>query len=148
MKNIKEILKHLQLPYNDKIKVQRCLNLLIKGFPIHLKNNINYTYLKGETIYFSTKHPAINFELYQKLNDIKLMLKFIQQKMNKCNSIKITSIKCFTQYQVKKQTQKNENEDIKFYLKNPNGDFENRATNKIIFEKFEEIRKIIKNRKK
>jgi len=144
MKNIKTILKHLKLPYNDKIKTQRCLKLLIKGLPIHIVNNINYMYLKGETLYFTTKHQAINFELYQKLSDIKTMLRFIQNKMNKCNSIKISNIKTFTTY-TKKQTPKKQT-NLKFYIQKSNGNFKNLAKNKKIYETFEEIRKIVKNR--
>jgi hypothetical protein len=145
MKNIKEILNHLELPYNDKIKMQKCLKLLTQGLPIHYKNNILYMYLKGETLYFVTKHQAINFELYQKLNDIKLMLRLIQTKMNRCKSVKISNIKAYTTY-TKKNTQPTINSNTKFYLKKPKGDFENLATNKKIYKAFEEIREIIKNR--
>jgi len=145
MKNIKTILKHLQLPYDDKIKMQRCLKLLTKGLPSHLINNINYMYLKNDTLYFVTKHQAINFELYQKLNDIKTMLRFIQNKMKKCTSVKIENIKAYTQY-VKKKPQIQTYNDIKFYIQKPNGDFKNLAKNKKIYEAFEEIREIIKNK--
>jgi hypothetical protein len=145
MKNIKEILKHLPLPY-DKIKTQKCLKLLIKGLPIHYQNNILYMYLKGETLYFVTKHQAINFELYQKLNDIKTMLRFIQNKTNKCKSISISNIKAYTTYIKKQSTPTKIDSTIKFYIKEKNGDFENKAKNKKIYEAFEEIRKIIKNK--
>jgi len=145
MKNIKEILKHLPLPY-DKIKTQKCLKLLIQGLPVQYKNNILYMYLKGETLYFVTKHQAINFELYQKLNDIKTMLRFIQNKTNKCLSIKISNIKAFTTYTKKQPTYKPLSTDLKFYIKEKNGDFKNLAKNKKIYEVFEEIREIIKNK--
>ncbi|RUM55769.1 MAG: hypothetical protein DSY40_03395 [Nautilia sp.] len=143
MKNIKEILKHTPLPY-DKIKIQRCLKLVTSGLPIHLKNNISFMYLKGNTLYFATKHPAINFELYQKLSDIKMMLRAIQLK-KRCLSIKIDNIKCFSIY---KKEKKNEKiiPDIKFYIKPLKGTFENRAKNPKIAKKFEEIREIIKNK--
>ncbi len=145
MKNIKEILNHLPVPY-DKIKIQKCLKLLIKGLPIHYKNNILYMYLKGETLYFVTKHQAINFELYQKLSDIKMMLRLIQNKMNRCKSIKISNIKTFTTY-TKKETPKKQ-PDLKFYLKKREGNFTNKAKNKKIYETFEEIRKILKNKER
>ena len=145
MKNIKEILNHLPIPY-DKIKIQKCLQLLIKGLPLHHKNNIIYMYLKGETLYFVTKHQAINFELYQKLSDIKLMLRLIQNKTNKCMSIKISNIKAYTTYTKNKPIINKLNSDIKFYIKTKNGDFKNLAKNKKIYEAFEEIREIIKNK--
>jgi len=141
MKNIKEILKHLPLPY-DKIKIQKCLKLLINGLPIHYKNNILYMYLKGETLYFVTKHQAINFELYQKLSDIRLMLTLIQKKTGKCKSIKISNLKAFSTY-TKKQTTTNKNNDIKFYLKIKNSEFKNKAKNKKVYDKFEEIRSFL-----
>jgi hypothetical protein len=100
MKNIKDILKHTPLPY-DKIKMQRCFKLVTSGLPIHLKNNISFIYLKGETLHFVTKHPAINFELYQKLADIKMMLRAIQLK-KRCLSIRITNIKAYTIYKRRK----------------------------------------------
>jgi len=144
MKNIKEILNHLPLPY-DKIKIQKCLKLLIKGLPIHYKNNILYMYLKNETLYFVTKHQAINFELYQKLNDIKLMLKLIQNKTGKCKSIQISNIKAYTTY-TKKTPTIQKSTDLKFYLKKRKGNFINKAKNKKIYEAFEEIREILKNK--
>ena len=143
MKNIKEILNHLPVPY-DKIKIQKCLKLLTQGLPIHYKNNILYMYLKGETLYFVTKHQAINFELYQKLNDIKMMLRLIQNKMDRCHSIKISNIKAFTTYAKKTTPKKIDN--LKFYKKQLKGDFKNLAKNKKIYEAFEEIREIIKNK--
>jgi len=145
MKNIKEILSHLELPYNDKIKMQKCLKLLTKGLPSVYTNNILYMYLKGETLYFVTKHQAINFELYQKLNDIKLMLRLIQNKMNRCKSVKISNIKAYTTY-VKKTSKPKIDPNLKFYLKKPKGNFKNLAKNKQIYEAFEEIREIIKSR--
>jgi hypothetical protein len=143
MKNIKDILKHTPLPY-DKIKMQRCFKLVTSGLPIHLKNNISFIYLKGETLHFVTKHPAINFELYQKLADIKMMLRAIQLK-KRCLSIRITNIKAYTTYKKEKKLTKIPN-DIKFYIQRPTTNFENRAKNKKIKEKFEEIREIIKNK--
>jgi hypothetical protein len=143
MKNIKDILKHTPLPY-DKIKMQRCFKLVTSGLPIHLKNNISFIYLKGETLHFVTKHPAINFELYQKLADIKMMLRAIQLK-KRCLSIRITNIKAYTIYKKEKKLTKIPN-DIKFYIQRPTTNFENRAKNKKIKEKFEEIREIIKNK--
>jgi hypothetical protein len=143
MKNVKEILKHTPLPY-DKIKIQRCLKLVTSCLPIHLKNSISYMYLKNETLYFATKHPAINFELYQKLTDIKMMLRAIQLK-KRCLSIKITNIKAYTTYK-KEKTPTKIPSDIKFYIKKPTVNFKNKAKNKQIKEKFEEIREIIKNK--
>ena len=133
----------MPIPY-DKIKVQRCLKMLIQGLPQHHKNNILYMYLKNETLYFATKHQAINFELYQKLSDIKLMLNLIQKKMNRCKTIKVSNIKAFTSYTKKQKI--NINHNIKFYLKNPKGDFKNLAKNEKIHQAFEEIRNIIKNK--
>jgi len=142
MKNIKEILKHTPLP-SDKIKIQRCLKIITSCLPIHLKNNISYTYLKGETLHFVTKHPAINFELYQNLSNIKMMLNAIHKK-NRCLSIKVTNIKAYSKYT--KQEAPKKNDIMKFYIKPLNGDFENKAKNPKVAKIFEEIREIIKNK--
>jgi hypothetical protein len=144
MKNIKEILNHLPIPY-DKIKIQKCLKTITKTLPERYHKYILYIYLKGETIYFVTKHQAINFELYQKLNDIKMMLALIQKKMNRCNSIKISSLKAYTSY-TKIEKPKKIDHNLKFY-KQLDGDFKNLAKNKKIYKKFEEIREIIKSKK-
>jgi hypothetical protein len=65
--------------------------------------------------------------------------------MNRCKSIKISNIKAFTTYVKKTPTIKIDN-NYKFYLKKPTGDFKNLAKNENIYKKFEEIREIIKNR--
>jgi hypothetical protein len=144
MKNIKEILNHLPIPY-DKIKIQKCLQTITKGLPQRYQKYILYMYLKGETLYFVTKHQAINFELYQKLNDIKSMLRLIQTKMNRCKSINISSIKAYTSYTKKETPKKIDN--IKFYIQ-AKGDFKNLAKNEKIHKAFEEIREIIKNKRR
>lgn len=146
MKNIKEILNHLPVPYNNKIKIQRCLKILISTLPKTQQKYILYTYLKGETLYIVTKHQAINFELYQKLSDIKTALSLIQKNLKKCNSIKISSLKAYTTYTKPRKTiQKIENFTLRKELK---GNFENLAKNKKIYKVFEEIREIIKNKSK
>jgi hypothetical protein len=72
------------------------------------------------------------------------MLRFIQNKTGKCKSINILNIKAYTTYTkktpIKKITQ------LQFYKKNPTGNFKNLAKNKKIYEAFEEIREIIKNK--
>jgi len=143
MKNIKDILKHTPLPY-DKIKMQRCLKLITSSLPIHIKNNTSFMYLKGETLHFVTKHPAINFELYQKLANIKMILRAIHLKKG-CLSVKITNIKAYSKIVKKQKSQKLQN-DLKFYIKKNNGNFENRAKNKKVATSFEEIREIIKTK--
>jgi hypothetical protein len=147
MKNIKEILNHLPFPY-DKIKMQRCLKLLISGLPIHIKKNIVYLSLQGETLICATKHPTITFELYQKLGNIKMMLKAIQSR-NRCKSVKISHIQPFTiKYTKKNLTTIYKDSDEKYYIKHRDGSFENRAKNGKVYKKFEEIRKIIKEKAK
>ncbi|NPA55077.1 MAG: hypothetical protein GXO40_01785 [Epsilonproteobacteria bacterium] len=140
MKNVKDILNHLNLPYSNKIKLQKCAKLLINSLPVVYQNNILYAYIKGETLYIATKHQAINFELYQKLSDIKAMLALIQRKLNRCTSIKITTIKTFTKYN-KPTPPHRANE--KFYKKPLKGDFINKATNPKIHDMFEQIRQEI-----
>ena len=143
MKNIKEILNHLPVPYNDKIKIQRCLRSLISVLPNTHKKYILYTYLKGETLHIVTKHQGINTELYQKLSDIKSALYFIRKNFNKCHTIKISSLNIFTTYVKKQKTPKK----VEFTLhKELKGDFKNLAKNKKVYEAFEEIREIIKNK--
>ncbi len=149
MKNIKEILKHLPIPC-EKLNEQKCLKQIINSLPVVYKNNIKYSYIKGSTIYFVTKHQAINLELYQKLNDIKLILKIFHSK-KQCLNIKIDSIKAWSD---NRSYQKKElspcllsNEYYKYYIKEKKGNFINKAKNPIIKEKFEKIRQIIISQK-
>jgi len=113
------------------------LEVINKRVTNTLQNNILYMYLKNETLYFVTKHQAINFELYQKLSDIKLMLSLIQKKMNRCHSIKISNIKAYTTYTKPTKSIKS---SIPLKFKHPTKNFKNLAKNEEIHKIFEEIR--------
>ena len=73
-----------------------------------------------------------------------MMLRLIQNKMDRCHSIKISNIKAYTTYTKKTTTKKIDN--LKFYKKQAQGNFKNLAKNKKIYEAFEEIRELIKNK--
>ncbi len=142
MKKIQDVIRHLPIPY-EKLKIQKCLKMLIKGLPIRYQNNISYYYLKRKTFYIAIKHPALAFELYQKVSEIRVMLKLIQKKTGKCQSIEIEKIKTFIAEE-NRDNSKKENSTFLSFKQQAKGDFENRAKNKSVYEKFEEIRKIVK----
>jgi len=99
--------------------------------------------MKETTLFIITTHQGINRELFFKLDMIKSLLKLIQTKKEICLDIKIETLRTFTDNSPIKQP--NHSKIIKFYIKNVK-DFENKAKNPIIKQKFEEIKEILRQK--
>ncbi len=99
--------------------------------------------MKGNTLFIITTHQGINRELLFKLKMVQSILDIIQTQKKICLDIKIEKLVTFTDNApIKRPTT---SKIIKFYIKNVK-DFENKATNPTIKEKFEEIKEILKQR--
>lgn len=123
---------HLQDHYKD------VLNLL----PEDLLNAVLLMYEKNDTLFFIVKHPTYKTELHYKTNDIKNILKLLisfDKKYLHFEKIKKISIKTsYTHY-------KNETVAVQkqIFKSRAKGVFYNMATDKKIYEIFEEIRQNI-----
>lgn len=133
----------MNFPYKFILTRHRCLNLLISLLPPIYHKYINFSYLKGNTLFIVTTHQGINRELLFKLKMVQSILDIIQTQKKICLDIKIEKLVTFTDNApIKRPTT---SKIIKFYIKNVK-DFENKATNPTIKEKFEEIKEILKQR--
>jgi hypothetical protein len=140
MKKASEIITHVLKPFENKISLHRCLRKIISLMPENYKKYITQISYKGDVLYIKVSHPALRQEIFYKRNLIFSIIKTLHT-YNLCNNINPKKI--ITDYQYKKPLKPPK--EIKFYLKKAN-DFEIKAKNPEIIKKFEEIKKILKEK--
>jgi hypothetical protein len=138
MKTAKEILTHLLKPFENKLNQKRCLKKIISLIPRNYnKYIISYT-LKGDTLYINVSHPAMRQEIFYNKHIIFSIIKTFH-KANQCLDVNPKKIVTFYKYIPPTKPPK----EIKFYIKEA-GDFEIKAKNENIKNKFKEIKNILK----
>jgi len=137
MKNASEIITHLLKPFEPRINLHRCLRKIISLMPENYKKYITKMSYKNEVLYIEVSHPALRQEIFYKRKMIFDLISILH-KLDKCTQINPKKIVTFYKYKVPKNPPKN----VKFFIKKA-GNFEIKAKNKEVREKFEEIKKII-----
>ena len=132
-----EILSHLKNnPEFRKINTSSAIERLIELLPLKLKKGIKFAYVKKQTLYFVLTHPVYKMEFEYNKGDIKSLLK-------KINIANVEEIGFFVTNKIEKKEKPKE--AIEYYTEKSHGIFENKATDEIIFKKFEEIRRVIRD---
>jgi len=144
MKNINVVLNHLVAnPLYSRLKHQKCFDLIQKSLPRPLQKGILFMYVKNDTLFFALKHPAFKMEFDYKLSLIKTLLSSLPPLQVACKTYNIKRIKTFvSKFTTQTETQKN---TVPRYKECAKGVFEIRAQNDDIKEKFEAIKRQIKN---
>ncbi len=137
MKNASEILTHLKYyPEFKKINTNITIERLINALPLKLKKGVKFGYIKNQTLFFVLTHPVYKMEFEYNKSLIKSLLK-------KANIANVNDVKFFVTNVIEKKEVINEQKD--FYQERAHGIFENFCKDEELRNKFEEIRKIIKN---
>ena len=144
MKNINSIVSHiLTKPQYSKINQKKCFMKVMNTLPLHLKNAVLFTYIRGSTLFIVLNHPGLKMEFHYKDNLIKSLLKQIKLIDKDCQNMQdITNIKYFVTNKIKKKNTK----PVKLsYKERATGNFEILSKNKELKKIFEKIKKNIKN---
>jgi len=141
MKKANEILNHLLYPFNDKLQEHRCLKKIISLLPPKYNKYITNSFIKGDILYINVSHPALRQEIFYNKNLIFSLIKTFHQA-GECLSINPKKVVTNYKYQKSPPPPK----FIKFYIKE-SGNFEIKAKNEIIKNKFQEIKEIISDKK-
>lgn len=136
MKKISEILTHLKnYPEFKKFNTYSLITKFIDVLPLKLKKGVKFAYVRNQTLYFVLTHPVYKMEFEYNKADIKSLLK----------NFKIANVEEIAFFVTNVIEKKEIVEELKpLYSERSYGIFENRAKNKDIFKRFEDIRKIIK----
>lgn len=106
--------------------------------PAKLKKGVKFAYVRNQTLYFVLTHPVYKMEFEYNKADIKSLLKNFK-------IANVEEIAFFVTNVVEKKEVVTEPKPL--YIERSYGIFENLAKDEKIFNKFENIRKIIKNKK-
>ena len=137
MKKLNEILGHLKKnPEFRKINTSTSIKKLVEVLPLKLKKGVKFAYVRAQTLHFVLTHPVYKIEFEYNKADIKALLKML-------NFENVTEVAFFVSNKIeKKKTTKIKQEPL--FKERAKGTFYNRANDDKIYEKFENIRNIIK----
>lgn len=139
MKKLNEILGHLKKnPEFRKINTSTSIKKLVEVLPLKLKKGVKFAYVRAQTLHFVLTHPVYKIEFEYNKADIKALLKML-------NFENVTEVAFFVSNKIEKKEKKEKikKEDLLF-RERAKGSFYNQAKNDKIYEKFENIREIIR----
>lgn len=144
MKKASEMLNHLKInPTFKKIHTQSTLDKVVSFLPPNLKDGIDFYYIKNKTLFFVLIHQGYKFE-FKNENNINLIKSLLNQASL---SSQIDDVKYFVTNKPKIKKAENLNK-ITFpkYERKSWAIFDNKAKDLNIYQKFEQIRALIKNK--
>ncbi|WP_121626551.1 DUF721 domain-containing protein [Poseidonibacter antarcticus] len=136
MKKLNEILSHLKKnPEFRKINTSTSIKKFIEVLPLKLKKGVKFAYIRTQTLYFVLTHPVYKMEFEYNKADIKSLLKM-------GNFDNVTEIAFFVSNKIEKKEKIKKEEPL--FKERAKGSFYNQAKDGKIYEKFENIREIIR----
>jgi hypothetical protein len=141
MKTINQILNHIKInPTFKKVATQSMLDKLVNVLPSNLQNGIDFYYTKNKILFFVLTHQLYKNEFKNNKQLIKSLLK--QLKLDY-----IEDIEYFVTNKPKPIIKKKTTTTYTLqYQRQSYAIFDNKAKNKKIYDKFEQIRELIKKK--
>jgi hypothetical protein len=141
MKTINQILNHIKInPTFKKVATQSMLDKLVNVLPTSLQNGIDFYYTKNKILFFVLTHQLYKNEFKNNKQLIKSLLK--QLKLDY-----IDDIEYFVTNKPKPIIKKKTTITYTLqYKRQSYAIFDNKAKNKKIYDKFEQIRELIKKK--
>jgi hypothetical protein len=143
MRDMKSILGGISKePEFKKINSNNIIKEVIEALPPVLKKGVEFAYTRNNILYFVLTHPVFKSEFTQRKSHIKQIV-----EVSKLQDIK--DIEFFVTNNPKNLPSKQaEEENIQpFYKESAFGIFENLVEDEHLYKKFEEIRKLIQQKR-
>lgn len=144
MKTGEQIVSQLMTPFGRRWQDRRCIKALLLFLPFSMTRSVRYAKFQENTLVIALDSSASKMEFYQKRSVIKAIFKKLKEQSASCKDREIDDFRFFILPPEPKPMPETE----PFFYELSSGEFENRATNKEIYKMIEEIREIIKRRKK
>ncbi|MDF1880691.1 hypothetical protein JHD50_05130 [Sulfurimonas sp. MAG313] len=144
MKNSNQLVSHLRSqsafsPLNN----QACIESVKELLPPRLHRFILFGYIRHNIVFFALNHPGAKQEFDNIINSIKTPLKQIPPLS--CKNYEIYDVRAFVSHK-KHMTFTAVKPTYEEFEERAEAEFENIIENKKLFQVFEEIRDIIKNK--
>ncbi len=144
MKNSKQLVSHLRsqsafTPLNN----QACINSVKELLPPRLHRFILFGYIRHNIVFFALNHPGAKQEFDNIINSIKTPLKNMPPLS--CKKFELYDIRAFVSH---KKTMKFSltRPSYEQYEERANAEFSNEIKDEKLYQVFEDIRNIIKNK--
>jgi len=148
MKNMKQLISFVKnLPSFKNFQKNIYFDMLKKSLPNIMKKSLCFTYVKNTTLFFVFDNPYIATEFEHKKNFIKSIIKTIE-KMHKIN-LNISELRAISPISMhnKRLGKVDSKTEKKIFFKEKSfGEYSNSLKDKELFNKLENIRKIIKDK--
>jgi hypothetical protein len=145
MKKASEIVSHIiNQPQFRYLKKHECFKRYISLLPAKWQNAVAFMYIKDNTMFIATNHPAFKMELNYNKDLLTSILMQLKKYSKDCNSLEANSIIIFDSkyHSIEKKTSKVDTHPC--YHESAKGLFEINTQEPKLKEKFENIKKSIK----
>jgi hypothetical protein len=145
MKKASEIVSHIiNQPQFRYLKKHECFKRYISLLPAKWQNAVAFMYIKDNTMFIATNHPAFKMELNYNKDLLTSILIQLKKYSKDCNSLEANKIIVFDSkyHSIEKKTSKIDT--IPYYNESAKGLFEINTKEPKLKEKFENIKKSIK----
>lgn len=145
MKKAHVILSHLTCqPQFRFLKKQSCYNKFIKFLGTKYQNAIAFVYIKNETLFVATTHPAFKMELNYNRDLLKSILTQLHTHDTECAFMQAREIIVFHSKYYPAEENKALISTVPHYQERSTSHFEIQTQDQTLKEKFEHIKELIR----
>ena len=148
MKNASQIINIIQnKPQFSKLSKVKCIKKIQSLLVLPVQKMINFSYFKGNTLFFVFNHPAGKQEFDNNIQSIKSALNFhMPLECKECEESLFEDIKAFVTHTPKKPNIDPEIKPMDTYEERASGDFEISIKDEKLNKLVKSIRDIIKDK--
>jgi hypothetical protein len=144
MKKASEIVSHIiNQPQFRYLKKHECFKRYISLLPAKWQNAVAFMYIKNNTMFIATNHPAFKMELNYNKDLLTSILMQLKRYSNECNSLEADNIIIFDSKYTNIAKEKKPIDTVPYYHENAKGVFDIKSDEPTLKEKFEQIKHTI-----
>jgi hypothetical protein len=145
MKKASEIVSHIiNQPQFRYLKKHECFKRYISLLPAKWQNAVAFMYIKDNTMFIATNHPAFKMELNYNKDLLTSILIELKKYSKDCNTLEANNIIIFDSKYYNNKKNISKIDTVPYYHENATGVFEIRTQEITLKEKFENIQNSIK----
>ena len=147
MKKASEIVSHIiNQPQFRYLKKHECFKRYISLLPAKWQNAVAFMYIKDNTMFIATNHPAFKMELNYNKDLLKSILSMLKERDEKCTQLaNVNNVVIFNSKHNSIIKKKNIEDTVPYYDEMAFGEFIIESEDRELREAFEKIRESIEN---
>lgn len=143
MKNSEEIISQIMTPFGSRWQDRRCIKTLFHFLPSSMTRAVRYAKFQENTLVIALESSALRAEFYQKRSVIKAIFDKVRSETEICKDKELNEFRFVLLPPLAKPAI-----EKPFFYELSSGEFTNRSKDEAVYNIIEEIRAVIKKRRK